>query len=317
MSDGENLLTRSIVSIFACALITWQLQLTSSFGGAERWTWRCIRIGGTRLQWYLLALMALSVAEGVLAVVTDVLLLRHAGGVASAAVVKEEIQLSLTVAHLSELVLSLTIIGLGVNAWVNGAKYARVAIALGVASLTIRRLPAPLVLVLGVTVLHRTRARTAGAGADDGCCSLSCALRPLLILALLESMYASIVVTDDLVERLDRVAHDPALVRSLSGSDEEARLTLTVLNEIRPDQMIDMAAQQLGQLVQFGVLIALGFSGRAHGLKHALVPVAAAFIPGLPVSFGIVFYFLLETRQAQGSSTLLPLAAVGDTSLGG
>ena len=49
----------------------------------------------------------------------------------------------------------------------------------------------------------------------------------------------------------------------------------------------------------------------AHGLKHTLVPVATAFVPGLPTSFSVVLYFLLETRQTHekmdGGGTLLPL----------
>ena len=72
--------------------------------------------------------------------------------------------------------------------------------------------------------------------------------------------------------------------------------------------------QALGELVQFGVVIALGLSGHAHGLRHARLPIVAAFVPGLPVSFAVVFYFLLETRAlAEGSQrgTLLPLHSGG------
>ena len=64
--------------------------------------------------------------------------------------------------------------------------------------------------------------------------------------------------------------------------------------------------------VQFGVVVALSLSARAHGLKNMLVPIAAALVPGLPTSFAVVLYFLLETRQTQGSSTLLPLRAARD-----
>jgi len=35
------------------------------------------------------------------------------------------------------------------------------------------------------------------------------------------------------------------------------------------------------------------------------LPIVAAFVPGLPVSFAVVFYFLLETRAlAQATRTL-------------
>ena len=60
---------------------------------------------------------------------------------------------------------------------------------------------------------------------------------------------------------------------------------------------------------QIGVVIALGASGYAHGLKRTLWPVAAAFIPGLPTTFAVIFYFLLETRQTQAGGVLLPLHA--------
>ena len=77
---------------------------------------------------------------------------------------------------------------------------------------------------------------------------------------------------------------------------------------VAAEAMLEMAQQQLGELVQFGTVAALGVSGRYAGLKHTLWPVAAAMIPGLPTSFAVVFYFLLETRQAQGGGTILPLA---------
>ena len=57
-----------------------------------------------------------------------------------------------------------------------------------------------------------------------------------------------------------------------------------------------------------GTVLVLGISGRAHGLKGTLWPIVAAFCPGLPTSFAVIFYFLLETRQAQEGGTLLPLA---------
>jgi hypothetical protein len=73
--------------------------------------------------------------------------------------------------------------------------YAMVATALGLASLFVRRLPPPLVLVAGVYVLSRLQRtpKEAGNGLEDraagvfsGCFSLRCALRPLLLLACIE-----------------------------------------------------------------------------------------------------------------------------------
>lgn len=74
-----------------------------------------------------------------------------------------------------------------------------------------------------------------------------------------------------------------------------------------PPQLLEIVQQQLGRLVGAGLVIALGFSGHANGLKWTRMPVVAVLVPGLPMSFAIVFYFLLETRQLQAGGTLLPL----------
>ena len=63
---------------------------------------------------------------------------------------------------------------------------------------------------------------------------------------------------------------------------------LAVFDSLKPEAMLEMAQQQLGELVQFGTVAALGVSGRYAGLKHTLWPVAAAMTPGLPTSFAVV-----------------------------
>ena len=82
---------------------------------------------------------------------------------------------------------------------------------------------------------------------------------------------------------------------------------MAVFDSLNAESMIEMVQQGLGEIVQFGTVVALGLSGRCHGLKHAR-PVAAAMVPCLPTSFAVVFYFLLETRQTQAGGTILPLA---------
>lgn len=56
------------------------------------------------------------------------------------------------------------------------------------------RLPAPLLLVGGVSCLQRSTRLQAELQAEPGarCFSLRCALRPLLAVALLEALYSSI-----------------------------------------------------------------------------------------------------------------------------
>ena len=61
---------------------------------------------------------------------------------------------------------------------------------------------------------------------------------------------------------------------------------LAVFDSLNPETMLEMAQRQLGELVQLGVVVALGVSGKWHGLKHTMWPVAAAMVPGLAVSCG-------------------------------
>jgi len=134
-----------------------------------------------------------------------------------------------------------------------------------------------------------------------------------------QAMYASFIVDEDFRQRMDytkKIAHEviESAAASPQGLSEEEQAAkdvavfnmLMVYDAIRPEMMLEMAQQQLGEMVQFGTVVALGFSGRTNGLKHTLWPVAAAAVPGLPTSFALVFYFLLETRQAQHGGTLLP-----------
>ena len=244
--SGQGLVTRVVISICACTLVTWQLAATASFGPSPRWTWRCIRVGGTPLQWYLSTLMALSVLEAVLATVADVTLYmrKDAFGHTTASDMQEEIQLNLMMNQLSELTLSLAIIGLGISGWANGLWHGKAATALGLASLTIRTLPAPLVLVLGVSALQTTRPRGERHGCS--CCSLSCALKPLLALALMESLYASLVADKEFVQRMDTLTHDPLIraeVMHSLGDGEVAAREMEILDVIRPEQMLKCAIQ--------------------------------------------------------------------------
>ena len=336
--SGSELVSRIVVSIVACGIVTWQLAETANFRVDATWlategSRRC-RLGGTALQYYLVLLMMLSLLSGLAQIVSDTIIYSHqdehgrvpdAHGhkhTVAANILLEEIGVHLVLGKLSQLILSLLIIGLGVSGLRQGATYAQAATALGVLSLFVRRLPPPLVLVFGVWCVQRTPTRDQHA--DDGnsclpggCCTLRCALRPLLWLAVLEAIYASTTVDEDLRRRLEQTKHDAHLMventaRMHRGEPElteqlaNMESALEVYDSIRPEVMIEMAQQQLGEVVQLGTVLALGLSGRAHGLKNTLWPVAAAFVPGLPVSFALVFYFLLETRQTQGGGTLLP-----------
>ena len=182
------------------------------------------------------------------------------------------------------------------------------------------RLPAPLLLVGGVSCLQRStrlqaelQAEPGAREAEGGCFSLRCALRPLLAVALLEALYSSIPPSQ--LEEGMRQAKRDGTLRPLAGAaGPDADTVLLLLDTMRPEEILDAAQQALGELVQFGVVLVLGLSGHAHGLRHARLPIVAAFVPGLPVSFAVVFYFLLETRAlAQGSQrgTLLPLHSGG------
>ena len=355
-SSSSDLPTRIVVSLLACSIVSWQLLETTklpSAAGAH-----CCRMRGSLLQWWLLALMLLSVIEGILMTLTDLVLLarRDPGGTISAANMRQELTLTLAIGHADQIIVSLMIIGLGVSGWRSGVKYARVAVGLGATALFSRRLPAPLLLlsflripacnpahpvcnpaypacnfvllrlpaplllVGGVSCLQRStrlqaelQAEPGAREAEGGCFSLRCALRPLLAVALLEALYSSIPPSQ--LEEGMRQAKRDGTLRPLAGAaGPDADTVLLLLDTMRPEEILDAAQQALGELVQFGVVLALGVSGHAHGLRHARLPIAAAFVPGLPVSFAVVFYFLLETRAlAQGSQrgTLLPLHSGG------
>ena len=162
------------------------------------------------------------------------------------------------------------ITGIGVSGWSHGAPHARAATVLGLASLVFRALPAPLVLVVGVLLLSRTppkaaAASEAGGGGGGGgfgvlcggCCSLRCALRPLLLLALLETLYASVRVDGEVVMRLEKAKGDAhAIVEADPRYESDPGLahTLAVVDELRPEQMFEMVQQQLGELVQVHIL---------------------------------------------------------------
>uniref|UniRef100_A0A7S2H3M7 Uncharacterized protein n=1 Tax=Haptolina brevifila TaxID=156173 RepID=A0A7S2H3M7_9EUKA len=105
-------------------------------------------------------------------------------------------------------------------------------------------------------------------------------------------------------------AKEDASKLAASTHDEAIEQQLLILDSIQPAQLLEMVQQQLGQLVMLGTVTALGVSSRAYGLRYGLLPVLAALVPGVPISFAIVFYFLLETRNLQAGGTLLPLHAL-------
>ena len=289
--------------------MSWQLHETVKFRVASELSGCSGCCGGTPLQWFLLALMLLSVLEGVLMTLVDLVLLARHDGSLTGAELQEELSLTLMIGHVDHLIVSLMIIGLGVDGWRRGARYAKAAVALGLGAALSRRLPAPLVLVGGVSCLQR--ATKPGAPPEhesggSGWCTLRCALRPLLAVAVLEAIYSSIPPSQ-LEEGMQQIKRDGTLRPMLEAAGPDADEAMMLLDSMRPEQVLDAAQQALGELVQFGVVLALGISGHAHGLRHTRLPIAAAFVPGLPVSFAVVFYFLLETRHAQGGGTLLPL----------
>ena len=351
-SNGSSVVQRVVISIAACVIVTWQLAETMSFQVDKQLVARCCH-RGSPLQWYLLSLMALSALDGLVGVVAELILMaEQPNGQVPISAVQQEIGVSLVLGELSQHILSLMILGLGIAAYKQGPHsrrlHARVAIALGTASLVIRKLPAPLVLVTGIFSLQRTPRVSDGAdgrasgAASCSCCSLRCALRPLLALALIETLCqfatrtprlhsrscracshepvrltpprshplpwmvadAWVEIDDSFLRRLNETKREARVLASLSD-DEGARSVVQIFDSIRPEQMLEMAQQQLGELVQVGVVCALGIAGRSHGLKHTLVPVAAALIPGVPTSFSVVLYFLLETRQSEAGGTLL------------
>jgi len=312
-----ELLGRVTVSIAVCVLLSWQLAETYSSSRRARGAGfagrSCGCFAGSPLQWYLLTLMLLSVLEGVVGVVSDLLLLSPDGSLPLSAI-REEVGLSIALGRVGDAIISLMVIGLGVDAWLLlQLPYSRFAVVLGFASLLSRRLPAPLVLVAGVSCLQRSpepaRGEDENGSQKCNCCSLRFVLRPLLALALLEMLYATIA---------SRAAHDKLFVEHMQeaqrkvvmdttdqGGDRET--VMRVLEQVQPVQLLELAEVQVGELVMFGVVVALGLSGHAHGLRYVRLPVAAALVPGLPTPFAVVFYFLLETRQKHAGGTLLPL----------
>ena len=318
--DTADLLGRSIVSIAVCALLSWQLVETLASArtqneaapGSRFGSCYCLR-GSTPLQWFLLLLMTLSVIEGVLGVVADLLLVGPNGVLPPSAMV-EEVNISIVLGKVGDAIVSLMIIGLGVNGHMQGLKRARLAIAFGCASLVWRRLPAPLVLVVGVSCLQRKPKPPADeddeSASSCGCFSLQCALRPLLALALLETLYAGMIVDDKFQERM-KLAQQQTKALIDASKPEGANEMLMLLDRIQPAQLLELASIQLGEMVQFGVVVALGLSGHAHGLRYVRLPIVTALVPGLPSTFAVVFYFLLETRQSHAGGCLLPLHRSG------
>jgi hypothetical protein len=50
---GTELLSRIVISLVACSLVTWQLAETANFQPDRAWLEYKRRLGGTPLQWYL------------------------------------------------------------------------------------------------------------------------------------------------------------------------------------------------------------------------------------------------------------------------
>ena len=320
-TTAGDLAGRMLVSMGVCALITWLLFETVSCPRPTT-TAELGRLGsriggGTPLQWFLLALMFLSALEGIVATALDMAAMAHSGPL-TAAQMQADVGQILAVGQVDQAILSVMIIGLGVSSW-RRSPMARAAVALGTAALLSRRLPAPLVLVGGVSCLKRAPTSSADGGDSVdgcGCCSLRCALRPVLALAFVELLYA-LYPTGALEAELHRVRDDPNLharfdaqmhpVLQAIEPEADVEEVWRLLETVRPEQLLDIVQQSIGEVVELGATLALGLSGKAHGLKHTWMPMAAAFVPGLPVSFSVVFYFLLETRHTQHGGTLLPL----------
>ena len=238
-SSGTELATRVVVSVVACTLVTWQLVETANFRADANSVARRFQLGGTPLQWYLVGLMLLSALDGVVGVVVDILFAGAPEGAARLSAVREEIGIQLVLGKVSQLILSMMIIGLGVSGMLQGTRNAKVATVLGLASLCVRRLPAPLVLVSGCLIMQRTKPRGQN-DADDSysCFSLRCALRPLLALAMLEAVYASVIIDADFVERLEHSKHEAHRIvevrqRGLITDEETARDTRRQMSQVR------------------------------------------------------------------------------------
>ena len=297
---AADLTMRTFTSVAACLLIAWQMTETAKSHRGS--------MGSALLGSYLLILMVLSVLEGVVGVAMDLMLLEPDGSLA-AANVQEEVGLSIVLGQISEAIISLLMIGLGLHAVSLRLRHARVATALGVISLISRALPAPVVLVAGVMCLQRARPSESASNARKrSCWSLRCALRPLLCLAFLEMWYADmpLLAGEEFDARMQRAKRDTDRLLDAAHVENADEVRL-ILNMTRPEQILELGEKALGEVVQLGVVVALGLSGRAHGLRHAWMPIVAAFVPGVPNAFAIVFYFLLDTRQSGSVGTLLPV----------
>ena len=87
-----------------------------------------------------------------------------------------------------------------------------------------------------------------------------------------QAIYNSFTVDDEFKVRFEyskRLAHEiieSAATSSHALSTEEQAAAdaamLMIYDAMRPEMMLEIAQQQLGELVQFGTVVALGFSGR-------------------------------------------------------
>ena len=242
-----ELVGRVVVTLAVCILLSWQLIETVSFEQA-RSTVKCCKVGGTSLQWYLLVLMLLSVLEGIMRAFFDLVVLANEGGSLSA--LQDRVSLEVALGNTDQTIIALMIIGLGISGWLKGAAHSRAATLLGVAALAFRWLPAPFVLVCGVFCLQRT-ARSAHSLDDERrpsrywCCTLRCALRPLLALALLETFYAALRPDEKEISQALKQAKQDAgeMLAQLDDGDEQVLAAqLQLLDAINPAQAIGYGA---------------------------------------------------------------------------
>jgi hypothetical protein len=152
---ATDLVVRTIVSIAVCIVLSWQLTETVSSSraaakenisndDAKGNSCCCCFSGNTTLQWFLLILMLFSVLEGLVGLFADLFLIGLVGDAVPVANVRAEISMSIALGRIGDAIISLMIMGLGVSSWSRHS--AKVAVALGFASLVTRLLPAPLVL---------------------------------------------------------------------------------------------------------------------------------------------------------------------------
>ena len=86
------------------------------------------------------------------------------------------------------------------------------------------------------------------------CCSLRCMLRPLVVLALIEAVYAAKTVDDEFRRRFD---HAKGMTRQSyrvlvdeGGMGPEGSEAFELFDAMGPAQVLEMAQQQLGEVVQ-------------------------------------------------------------------